>query len=79
MPRYYKDEYRKFQSSEKAKKARARRNRDRRAAERKHGKSALKGKDVDHSQNGAKGKTRLRSVNANRGDKKGVPGRGKKK
>lgn len=79
MPRDYKDEYRKFQSSDKAKKARARRNRDRRAAEKKHGKSALKGKDVHHSGRNARGKTSLRSKSANRGDKKGVPGRGKKK
>lgn len=42
------EKYLKYHSSRLAKKRRAERNTARRRAEKKHGKSALKGKDVDH-------------------------------
>ena len=53
------------------KKRRAQRNKARRAAIRKYGKSALKGKDIDHKDgnpmNGCKSNLRVMSVNRNRG------------
>lgn len=53
------------------KKRRAQRNKARRAAIRKYGKSALKGKDIDHKDgnpmNGCKSNLRVMSVRRNRG------------
>lgn len=53
------------------KKRRAQRNKARRAAIRKYGKSALKGKDIDHKDgnpmNGCKSNLRVMSVRKNRG------------
>jgi hypothetical protein len=46
--RDYDKEYREYHASPEQKKRRAERNRDRKAAEKKHGKAALKGKEVDH-------------------------------
>jgi hypothetical protein len=46
--RDYAKEYREYHASPEQKKRRAERNRDRKAAERKHGKAALRGKEVDH-------------------------------
>lgn len=46
--RDYAKEYRDYQGTEEQKKRRAERNKDRRAAVRKYGKEALKGKEVDH-------------------------------
>jgi hypothetical protein len=46
--RNYRKEYDEYHASEEQKKRRAERNRDRKAAEKKHGKAALKGKEVDH-------------------------------
>lgn len=48
MARNYRKEYDEYHASPEQKKRRAERNRDRRAAEKKHGKAALKGKEVDH-------------------------------
>ena len=48
MPRDYKKEYRDYQGTPEQKKRRAERNRDRRAAEKRLGKQALRGKEVDH-------------------------------
>jgi hypothetical protein len=53
------------------KKRRAQRNKARRAAIRKYGKSALQGKDIDHKDgnpmNGCKSNLRVMSINKNRG------------
>lgn len=46
--RNYRKEYDDYHASEEQKKRRAERNRDRAAAERRHGESALRGKEVDH-------------------------------
>jgi len=46
--RDYRKEYDEYQGTEEQKKRRAERNRDRRAAEKKYGKAALAGKEVDH-------------------------------
>ncbi len=46
--RDYKKEYADYHAKPEQKKRRAERNRDRKAAEKKHGKAALKGKEVDH-------------------------------
>ena len=68
--RNYKEEYRKFQSSEKEKKNRAKRNKVRR-------KSGLKGRDkeIDHikplSKGGSNGKSNLRVVSRKTNRKKG--------
>lgn len=48
MARDYKKEYRDYHGTAEQKKRRAERNKDRRAAVRKHGKEALRGKEVDH-------------------------------
>lgn len=78
--RNYKQEYKTSQSSDEQKKNRAERNKARRQMIAKHGKSALKGMDVDHKKpirNGGKteaGNLRIRSVSSNRssnGHKKG--------
>ena len=47
-PRNYKKEYADYHSSEVQKKRRAERNRDRKKAEDRLGKTALRGKEVDH-------------------------------
>ena len=71
--RRYDEEYRKYGSSTKAKKDRAARNAARRQAEKKYGKAALRGKDVDHVtelkfvKNPRKVKTRITSTHVNRG------------
>lgn len=68
-----KKEYQRDQSSTKAKKDRAARNAARRQAEKKYGKAALRGKDVDHvtelkfAKNPRKVKTRITSTHVNRG------------
>ncbi len=69
--RDYRKEYDEYQGTEEQKKRRAERNRDRRAAEKKHGKAALKGKEVDHMNAPRKGslagaKTHIISKKANR-------------
>jgi hypothetical protein len=46
--RNYRKEYDEYHASEEQKKRRAERNRDRKAAEKRVGKAALKGKEVDH-------------------------------
>lgn len=46
--RNYRKEYDEYHALPEQKKRRAERNRDRRAAERKYGKAALRGKEVDH-------------------------------
>ena len=53
--RDYKKEYREYHGTEEQKKRRAERNRDRKAAEKKHGKAALEGKEVDHQNAPRKG------------------------
>lgn len=71
--RNWTEEYRKYGSSTKAKKDRAARNAARRQAEKKYGKAALRGKDVDHvtelkfAKNPRKVKTRITSRHVNRG------------
>ena len=47
-PRDYKKEYADYHGTPEQKKRRAERNRDRKAAERRVGKAALRGKEVDH-------------------------------
>lgn len=47
-PRDYKKEYADYHGTPEQKKRRAERNRDRKAAEKKLGKKALRGKEVDH-------------------------------
>lgn len=70
--RNYKKEYADFHGTEKQKKLRAMRNTARRQAIAKHGKAALRGKDVDHikplSRGGsnAKSNRRIVSVHTNR-------------
>jgi hypothetical protein len=71
MARDYAKEYRDFGGTEEQKKRRAERNRDRRAAIKKHGKAALAGKEVDHMAAPRKGslagsKTQIISKAANR-------------
>ena len=69
MPRKvrdYKDEYKKYHSSPEQKKNRAKRNAARASMVKKHGKEALRGKDVDHkkplSKGGSNGTSNLRVV-----------------
>lgn len=69
--RNYRKEYDEYHASPEQKKRRAERNRDRRAAERKHGKAALQGKEVDHVGSHRRGDlsgvgTRIISKRANR-------------
>lgn len=77
-PRDYKREA--AMESDKRKEERAARNRARRLMEKKHGKEALKGKDVDHKKRLDKGGTnaasnlRVRDPVANRGWRKGKSG-----
>lgn len=77
MPRDYKDEYKKFQSSEEQKKYRATRNKARREALREGRVHKGDGKDIDHvrplSKGGstAKSNTRVISRSANRAKRNG--------
>lgn len=73
----YKRDYKQEQATASARnedKDRAQRNKARRHATKVHGKTALKGKDIDHKvpmRSGGKttkGNTRIRSVSANRSD-----------
>lgn len=69
--RNYAKEYREYHASEEQKNRRAERNRDRKAAEKKYGKAALRGKEVDHKSAPRKGslagsKTQIISKAANR-------------
>lgn len=79
--RNYKKEYADYQGTEIQKKRRAERNRDRKAAEKRLGKAALRGKEVDHIHAPRTGslagsKTHVISKHANRIKQ---PKRGKKK
>lgn len=69
--RDYKKEYADYQGTPEQIKRRTERNKDRRAAEKKYGKAALKGKEVDHMNAPRKGslagaKTHVISKKANR-------------
>lgn len=69
--RNYRKEYDQYQGTEEQKKRRAERNRDRAAAEKKYGKAALRGKEVDHVHAPRKGslagaRTQILSKHANR-------------
>jgi hypothetical protein len=69
--RNYRKEYDEYQGTAEQKKRRAERNKDRRAAEKKLGKAALAGKEVDHVDAPRKGslakaKTQVISKTANR-------------
>ena len=86
MPRDYKREYKSNQASPKAKKDRAARNKVRRAKIKELGKTALKGKDIDHIKplrsGGSKklSNTRIRASSANKADNGGKGyGRGRPK
>lgn len=74
MARDYKKEYRDYHSKPKQKKRRAQRNKARSLMIKKHGKSALKGKDVDHKDrnphNNSGSNLRIQSKKANRGRNK---------
>lgn len=74
---------RKYNGTAEQKKRRAERNASRRKVEKKLGKAAIKGKDVDHknkSTSDQSGKNlRVRSVKANRADNRGTGGRKKGK
>ena len=70
-PRDYKKEYADYHGTPEQKKTRAERNRDRKAAERRVGKAALRGKEVDHINAPRKGSlagasTQIISKKANR-------------
>lgn len=69
--RDYKEEYRKYQSSPLAIRQRAKRNKARAMMIKKHGKAALKGKDVDHKDgnpdNNKSSNLQITSVKYNRG------------
>jgi hypothetical protein len=70
-PRDYKKEYADYHGTPEQKKRRAERNRDRKAAERRVGKAALRGKEVDHVNAPRKGSlagasTQIISKKANR-------------
>lgn len=82
MPRNYKKEYKKFQSSTKAKKDRASRNKARREAIKSGKAKKGDGKDVDHKnmnpRDNSKKNTRIVSKSKNRGHGKTAPGKKKK-
>ena len=78
MPRNYRSEYDKYHSKPEQKKRRAERNKARREAVRKHGKNALKGKDVHHeTHNTASKKTKILDRSKNRSKNLGRGGRPK--
>jgi hypothetical protein len=81
--RDYKAEYAKFQSSDKAKKDRASRNKARREAIREGRASKGDGKDIAHMNNNPRdnsaGNTRVQSVKKNRGHGMTAPGKKKGK
>jgi hypothetical protein len=72
--RPYKKEYARFHSKPKEKKRRALRNKARRRAIKKHGRAALKGKDVHHVK-GIKGPTRVISKRKNRSFRRSKTGK----
>ena len=76
MARNYDEEYKKFQSSPKAKKDRAKRNRDRRRAEKAGKVHKGDGKEVDHIGGINDNHTRVTSAHFNRG-RRGQGGRKK--
>lgn len=76
MARDYKKEYKKFQSSDKAKKDRAKRNKARREAIKSGKAKKGDGKDVHHTNGINSNKTKVISASKNRG-KKGEGGRKK--
>jgi len=71
---YYADQYARYEGKPEAIKERSQRNKARRLMEKKVGKSAIAGKDIDHKtpirSGGTNNKSnlRVRSVKANRGD-----------
>lgn len=71
MSRDYKKEYSKYQSSPAQIKARSNRNKARRLMIKKHGKAAVKGKDIDHKNgnpmNNSPRNLAITSVKYNRG------------
>lgn len=73
---------RKYNSTEKQKKRRAERNASRAKMEKKVGKAAISGKDIDHKNKNtsdkSSGNLRVRSVKSNRADNRGTGGRKKK-
>ena len=82
-PRDYKHEYKKFQSSTKAKKDRASRNKARAEAMKDGRVSKGDGKDIDHKnmspRDNSKGNLRVVSKSKNRGHGKTAPGKKKRK
>lgn len=72
--RNYKAEYRRYHSKPAQKKRRALRNRARRKAVARHGRAALKGKDVHHVK-GIRGPTRVISRSKNRGFRRSKTGK----
>jgi hypothetical protein len=74
--RNYKEEYDRYHASPEQRKNRAARNKARREVEKKVGKAALRGKDVDHKRplskggGNSKGNLRIRSKRANRSFKR---------
>lgn len=72
--RNYKKEYQNYGGTTEQKKRRAQRNKRRREAIREHGRSSLRGKDVDHKVplrsggSNSKSNTRLRNKSSNRSD-----------
>jgi hypothetical protein len=70
MPRDYRQEYDRYQGTPEQRKRNDQRKKSRRAMVKKHGKSALRGKDVDHKDrnpsNQAKSNLRIQSPSQNR-------------
>lgn len=79
MPRDYKKEYDRYHSTTKAKKQRARNNKDRRKALRQGRVKKGDGKDIAHSKPGARGKTSVQSSSKNRSFPRTKTARRKKK
>lgn len=74
MPRDYKKEYENYHKKPEQRARRSSRNKARRLAIKKHGKAALKGKDVDHKDrnpmNNSSSNLRIQSKKENRGRNK---------
>lgn len=74
MARDYKEEYRRYHSRPEQRKRRAGRVKARRLMIKRHGKAALRGKDVDHKdrnpRNNSSSNLRIQSRKANRGRNK---------